>query len=330
MNKRGHVWAISMTRAVEEALAGEPFSVNPIACSQAAQVLRKYKAPVEEHPWSKLSLPVQLSFKIAFVSVCHAFNWDFLQGRMAAELLKQPDQLVARLASLSANEFGGWLRDYPKQERVKATERSKLLRNVGKVIQEKWGGDSGELLACCAGRINGASGFLTLLDEFDAFRVDPLRKKSQVLVHDLLREGAVDFVDKEEVLPAIDYHIMRTYLRTGRVVPRKLSLNPYLAGHPNPRPRLVRKLRESVAKAAELTAFYAKISVPDLNYVEWQIGRAICDAIKPSCTSVDLLGLPRDVSVLLDAECPYAGFCEAHLIQQYSMYQEPRFDKGFY
>ena len=100
-----------MIRAVEESLAREPFSVNPMACSQAAKVLKQYKAPIEEHPWTALPLPTQLSFKIAFVSVCHAFNWDFLQFRMANKLLKEPDELIGKLATLSAKEFSGWLTD---------------------------------------------------------------------------------------------------------------------------------------------------------------------------------------------------------------------------
>lgn len=319
-----------MTRPVEESLAGEPFSVKPMACFQAAQILKRYQAPTEEHPWSGFPLPIQLSFKIAFVSVCHAFNWDFLQGRMADELLKKPEKIIERLAHLSAKEFAGWLKEYPKQERVRAIERTKLLRNVGKVIQEKWDGDAGQILSDCNGQLTGDQGFLALLDEFEAFSADPLRKKSQVLAHDLLREGAIDFIDKEKIAPAIDYHIIRSYLRTGRVVPKDTSLNPYLSGHPNPRPRLVTKLRETVAQAAELTAFYAGISVPDLNYVEWQIGRAICTAKNPSCTHVERGNMPNDVANLVELACPYSSFCEAHLIDEYQMYQEPVFDKGFY
>lgn len=319
-----------MINSVEKSLQGEPFSIDPIACSQAAKVLSLYKAPSEELPWSAFPEAVQLTFKIAFVSVCHSFNWDFLQGRMAEELLVSAEKMASRLSTLSSREFAGWLVEYPKQERVRAQERSKILRNVGQVLLEEWGGDAGGILAQCQGKLVGENGFLDLLDRFDAYSVDPLRKKSQVLAHDLLREGTIDFVDKEKIAPAIDYHIMRSYLRTGRVVPRSPALNPYLGGHPNPRARLVNKLREAVAEAAELTAFYAGISVPDLNYVEWQFGRSICTAEQPSCDHVPKERLPHDVVSLVETKCPYSIFCAARLNENYQMYQEPVFDKGYY
>jgi len=319
-----------MTKSLENSLAGEPFSVDPIACSHSAQILKGYKAPIEEFPWTKLPASSQLAFKIAFVSVCHSFNWDFLQGRMADELLNAPDEIVERLSGLSAKEFASWLVEYPKQERVRASERTKLLRNVGKVILSEWDGDAKQILDRCGNRLTGDGGFLSLLDKFDAYSADPLRKKSQVLAHDLLREGTIDFEDKDKIAPAIDYHIMRSYLRTGRVVPRSPALNPYLGGRPNPRPRLVKKLRETVADAAELTAFYAGISVPDLNYIEWQIGRAVCTADSPSCDQVQLEKLPSDVGRLIEFACPYSSFCAARLIEDYQMYQEPIFDKGYY
>ena len=83
----------------------------------------------------------------------------------------------------------------------------------------------------------------------------------------------------ENIKPAIDYHVMRLYLRTGKVIFEQLK------GLPRPRARLVRLLRSTVAEALRLTANYSKLTIPDVNYIEWQLGRNICINEQPLCAA---------------------------------------------
>jgi hypothetical protein len=316
----------TIDRALEKAV----FRVVPTACFIAAQSLRHYHRPVERHPWSTLPPAQQLAFKLAFISICHEFNWDFLQQRLAEVLLDDPFHLAERLATVDARQVREWLINYPRQERVHAQQRASLLRDVGRVLLARWRGDAANLIIECGGRLVGAGGFFEELDEFAAYRADPQRKKSKVLVHDLIRESILRFVDESEVEPAVDYHLIRIYVRTGRVVSRDAALDPFFEGRPRPRKRLMRLLREAVSDAAKLTALYANIPVPDINYVEWQFARTICRAEGPACEEAPRDQLPHDVAALVETACPYHSFCEKHNRQRNSVLREPEFSKGYY
>jgi hypothetical protein len=317
-------------KTIDRALGKTAFRVVPTACFMAAQHLCQYIRPVESHPWSTLPRSQQLAFKIAFIAICHEFNWDFLQSRLAEVLLDDPVNLAERLATVDSRQVREWLLDYPRQERVQAPKRAALLRDVGRVLLARWHGDAATLIADTGGRLAGNGGFLQELDHFAAYRSDPLHKKSQVLVHDLIRESIMRFDDENVVEPAVDYHLIRIYVRTGRVVPLDPALDPFFEGHPRPRGRLMLLLRETVSEAAKLTAMYAKIPVPDINYVEWQLARVICRVEGPGCEQAPRGDLPHDVAGLVGTTCPYNGFCEKFNRKPDRVLREPQFSKGYY
>ncbi len=206
-----------------------------------------------------------------------------------------------------------------------------MLRAIGTGLSSHFEGDAWALVGRSQDRLDGATGFLAQLDTFEPYRMDPLRKKSSVLIQDLVRERIVHFEDEVSIRPAVDYHIMRLYLRTGRVVPMHSVVVDVLKGKPRPRPRLVRLLREAVAEALQATARYAQLSVADVNYVEWQIGRAICDRRRPACTEPQpQVHIDRDVAALYDTKCPYLGFCHAFRDAEWRKLSEPNFVSRFY
>jgi len=303
------------------------FRVDHVACMQQASLLRTYRRPDESFLWSKYPRPQQLGFKLAFIAVCHQFNWDFLQDRLYENLLESPGPpLVERLLSLTASDLSKWLSEYPKQERVRAKERASLLRDVGKVLKEKFEGDLELLHSKFSSTRFSDQSYQKLLDNFAAYRTDPLRKKTNVLSHDLFKEKIVDFNDPENIEPAIDYHIMRVYLRSGRVIPSDKVIYPFLRGTPNPRGSLVRALRAAVGEAERATALYAGLSIPDMNYIEWQIGRSICLNNDPLCTSPPPTALPADVLTLCEAGCAYNATCLAlRRMPEFLEFEEPEY-----
>jgi hypothetical protein len=319
-------------RRIDELLNKELFRIDSVACMSAAQVIRNYQARVEDVPWGTLPVPTQLTFKLAFVAICHQINWDFLQSRLASNLLVDGGgDLSKRLSMLTAPELHSWLHDYHKPERVRATERAQLIRDVGHKLLAQYEGNPLRLLEAANYRLTGPSGFVAQLDIFDAYREDPLRKKSHVLIQDIAREGTVRFFDEDKVEPAIDYHIMRLYLRTGRVAPIHSEVAEVLKGRPRPRPRLVKLLRQAVGEALALTAFYANLTISATNYVEWQIGRSICTNDAPNCVMRRKnLDIDPDVALLFHSSCPYIEFCVANKDQEWRALREPDFAKSFY
>lgn len=317
-------------KTVDRALQGSGFKVVPSACYEAAQQLKTCHPEVESGPWHDLNCEHSLAFKIAFISVCHQINWDYLQSKLATLLLDDPISIVSTLLSITAKDISELLGDYPKPERIRARERAAYLRDVGKVISREWNDSAANMLTSTQNRCGGPDGFIQKLDAFIAFRSDPLRKKSHVLIHDLVREKIVEFDDPENIEPAIDYHLIRIYLRTGRVIPLERAIVPFLGKQPNPRDRLVKLLREAVSEAATLTAFYAGHSVADLNYIEWQLGRNICDGAEPRCDQSSAQLLPGDLSALHSDYCPYRDFCESYNHDEYGFLSEPLFYKNYY
>ena len=68
-------------------------------------------------------------------------------------------------------------------------------------------------------RLDGADGFYAAMKAVPAFAEDRLEKKARVLAHDVFREQIINFRDPENLRPAVEYHLLRLYLRTGRVYP---------------------------------------------------------------------------------------------------------------
>lgn len=313
-------------------LKRQPFRIDAIACKRSADVIRNYRAEVENLPWMKQTKGVQFGFKLAFVAICHQMNWDFLQTSMAEGLLPvRASDFAKRLSEIKASEIANWLRHYPKQKRVAASQRAEILRDIGRTLIEDYESSPLAVFRRARGHLNGTDGFLKQLDNFDAYRVDPMRKKTNILVQDLVREGILSFVDQENIKPAIDYHIMRLYLRTGRVAPLHDSVAAFLKGRSRPRSRLVLLLREAVGDAVELTAFYSGLSIPAVNFVEWQLGRAVCLREEPSCVAASRASsLAPDVLAIFREPCPYSEFCSAFASKDWRILEEPRFFSTFY
>ncbi len=297
---------------------GNAFHVDDMACMEHANVLKCYVRPSEVFYWSSFPKHIQLAFKVSFISICHQFNWDYMQDTLADNLLKTGKNIVDTLLSVKSKDLENWLKDYPKKERIRAKERAEILRNVGQVFQRRYKGDLELFYKQCNGSILGdedkseRSEFHEIMDQFLGYNKDALRKKTNVLSHDLYKESIIEFADDKNVRPAVDYHIMRTYVRTGRVIPADPVLFKFLEGAPNPRGSLVRQLRKAVSEAEKLIAFYAGLNVADVNYIEWQIGRSICINKKPLCKADDKeFDIADDIYPLCNGTCPFIETCQS-------------------
>ncbi|MDH6260007.1 hypothetical protein [Bradyrhizobium sp. BR13661] len=299
------------------------FAVDELACKVSADVIRSVRCSTRE----TASGEKPLLFLISLAAICHQMNWDFLSRRMQAYFETKSIDGIA-LSSISSRTISELLAGYHRPERIRATERANLLRDVGAVIVARYHNDPANLIAATKGRLYGEGGLLSLLDGFIAFREDPLRKKSNVLIHELVREDVASFDDESDIAPAIDYHIMRLYLRTGRVVPVHAATLSLLQADSYPRPRLVKLLRQAVSDALSLTSFYAAISIPELNTIEWQIGREICDRAQPHCQSVEK-AVPS-TRIEAGQPCPNSVFCRAFHDVAWRSLREPDLRKRFY
>jgi len=323
--------------SLDRDLDGDPFRVDLFRCHDAALALAPYLGAHVIEPWTYLPKLDQFVFKTLFISICHQMNWDVLQSAMAKWLLPAASGRLEEVAGMTARQMSSLLQDYPKQERVRALERSRMLRETADGLANLLadGGPLSSLLE--APVLAGASGFYETIARIPAFTGDPFDKKARVLAHDLHREGIVTFSDPENLKPAVEYHLIRLYLRSGRVVPASDAVRDELLGERRPaRPRLVKLLRGAVDTAMRQTALYSGIDVATLNYVEWQIGRSICvEELGPElapyhCRAPAPAEMPDDVRALAPCRCPFAGFCSSLNEPEYGWFREPQFQKAIY
>jgi hypothetical protein len=315
---------------IDRALSGNPFSIDQFRCRDSANRLRNFQPRHRVERWSALPPLSQFVFKSLFISICHQFNWDFMQNAMAMWLLPDPERRLDQVAATRSSELARLLSTYPKQERIHSHQRAKMLRRTAQELNALL--KSGQLDALIAEpRLEGADGFYELMRSVSAFAEDELEKKVRVLAHDLFREGILEFKDPVNLRPAIEYHILRLYVRSGRVYPTDESVREQLL---NPgtesRTRLVKLMRRTVEEAMNLTAFYATLDVATLNYIEWQIGRGICTPEFPRCTHLQLDNLPDEIIELSPCRCAFSDFCRAYTEPQYGWYHEPHFQRVIY
>ncbi len=319
---------------IDDYLKENPFEVNELVCSLCAQALNFDTLNTNEQQFHKRpDIREYLLFKIAAIAICHQINWDFLHKALSDRLLCLDFKKMAdKLANISAPEIQMWLKGYNRPERIKSSERADLLRDIGRKIRDKWHSDATELLSASKNKIAGEQGFAKQLDFFRAYREDPLRKKTNILIHDLVRFRIIIFNDNEAIEPAVDYHIIRLSLRTGKVFPKYKKVFEYLKEPRHPRARFMNLLRQRVSDALVLTSRFSTATIPDVNNFEWQVGRTICLTNEPICVKSSLEN--RAVTSTSKKQyklCPYENFCWAlKSDRNWLILKEPGYEKPFY
>lgn len=155
--------------------------------------------------------------EVLAASVCHSTNWDRLRDvirRAAAD----PERFsAARLAALDVGafreEFGA---GFAPAESLFA--RHRVFTETASLLAARRVFDVASLVERQV-RLNGQAGLYDRLGAIPAFARDPEAKKARILVQELCRTRLIAPADPEHVRPAIEYHLIRLYLRTQRVTP---------------------------------------------------------------------------------------------------------------
>lgn len=316
---------------LDSALAGDPFIIDETQCFLLADWLRAFAPADERQRWSDLPRDAQLCFKIFFVAICHQINWDFLQDRLFDFFATSEVEAMLETAENATPAYiERILLGYHRPERIRASERAKYLRQTASAIREKFDSDVARVVQ--AGTVFGNSGLMGQLDKIPAFAEDSLKKKSSALAQELARERIADFSDSADIPPAIDYHLIRLYLRTGRVVATSDAVFNSLRTGVTHRPRLLKLLRSATSRALLSTAQHANLAVHELNYLEWQLGRTRCERERINCTGVWPDELTDSSVKRLDEKCPLRHNCHAFNMPEWQELIEPalQFGKAYY
>lgn len=310
------------------------WKVDRIHCHLLGQGFAGLCLEPKLHPL-RLSQPWQIWTELLTVSICHQANWDKLHGTVMELAATEPSQIdPRRLAQISASEFRRMFGDAYDTDRIRTAERVRLLRTTADAVETDANGPIFDWLALGSIRLAGGSGLYDRLQQIEAFRGDPLQKKSRILVHDLLQYELISVLDPENIAPAIDYHLIRLYVRTGRVFPIRIELLDRLTGEGTPRVEFHTDLRAAVEEAMTYSAASAGIRIDQLNQIEWQIARSFCTRRNPRCNGPFLPEKPIDLELECLADrvhgCPVRCDCRGATDKELRSIVDPRSASPYY
>lgn len=294
--------------------------------------MRSATLPVEVHPIGH-SRALQVWSEIVFISICHQANWDRLYSRVLAIAERDPEWLSpAHLVDLQSSAFREAFGPAFDEERLRVSERTAILRDLGRNALE-WPNRVTWLNGPVT--LSGDTGLYRWLERFRCYSEDPLVKKSSVLIHQLLRYSLITVTDPEAIGPAIDYHLIRLYVRTGRVLPMQSDLLARLQEWRTARVEFVNGLRESVKEAMYYTALGAGLRIDQLNTLEWQIARSYCVRERARCNESALPDKPvsetvRMLSQLAGGGCPLSINCRGARDELLRSIKDPKSARSYY
>ena len=200
--------------------------------------------PLEKIRFDKWDRSKLILAEIICAGICHQMNWDFLRDAIYKKTASNPEWLEScSLQSIEDGDVFNLLREYGKEERIRASERAAIIREIG-----RWASNFNPIESVF---LNST---YTLLPEetiksnllqCSAFSKDPEEKKLQLLLQKLSDYPLLSQLS-DYCHPAIDYHLIRMYFRRGLIFGRTKYAKEYLE---NPLPE---RKEETVAAVRHL------------------------------------------------------------------------------
>lgn len=290
--------------------------------------------PIKPHPLAA-SREWQIWTELVTVTICHQANWDKLQSRVIEIAQTAPTLLTpAAVSEMTNTSFRRLFGPVYDSERLRSAERTKLLVSLGRSIASVLDEPVFPWLGLLPIALAGPGGLYEWLAGIDAFSQDPLRKKSRILVHDLLQHGLIEVADEKNIAPAIDYHLIRLYVRTGRVLPIRGELLDRLTDEGTQRVEFHTDLRAAVEEAMIYTASGAGLRIDEVNNIEWQVARSFCLRKDPRCDGFAIREKPVDAFVemlgQLVSGCPLRRDCRGANDSDLRSIVDPRSSRSYY
>ena len=260
-------------------------------------------------------------------AICHQMNWDFLRQVVLEKTEEQINWITPEaLSAVSEDIICGLLAGYNKPERIRAGERASILRSVGD-LAKKHGSFKNLFLDNSLSLLPEAQIRGNLL-ECCAFAQDPEEKKLQLLLQKLSNytqlAGLASYCK-----PAVDYHLIRCFLRRGLIYPTtKLGKEFVFSPEIQRQESTMGALRQLCATLVKDISNYTGLSINSINQIEWQIGRSICKEGAPDC---DLKGEDANWVLSNYDKCPFYNTCCAiNYNQRLLSIEEPTYTGSSY
>lgn len=245
------------------------------------------------------------------VAICHNMNWKYLCSIVMYRIWKWSAKLdIDRILNMPIEQMESFFIDYPKKQKVEAKRRTEMLQDIAIACRE-----DKDLFAKIgqSKTIAGPNGLLKLFNRLPVYKEDPLHKKSNFLAQVLVDEKLIKVDDPENIEPLVDYHIMRLYLRTGRIeilnedITEKIKKKEQL-----PIEQIV-QIRTEISEQIKRFCIKYHKTARQLNIIDWFIARNYCRQEKVNCK-----------------ECPLKANCDSRELPLEEMLIEAVDNHGYY
>lgn len=264
--------------------------------------------PPRNIPFLELGLENAVGCEIICASICHQINWDFLREAVYEMTQKDISWIAPKeLSRISVDKVKQLLGKYDKPERIREKERCALLRSIGSTLM-KINYTYLDIFFSDDFCVRNEKEISTVINSIKAFSGDPEGKKLQLLLQNLSEYEQLSRVSKY-CKPAIDYHIIREFLRRGLVVPINQQAYEFIF---NPeierKERTVAGLRKVCSDFFYTLQWITSCNITTLNTIEWWIGRSVCLKEVPDC---ELKGSASQWLKPFFNKCPFYESCYA-------------------
>lgn len=238
--------------------------------------------PADHISYCDLALCQTITCEIICAAICHQMNWDYLREAVYDKTLLSNEWLKpSYLATIAVEEVEQLFSGYHKKERIRKEERTAILHEVGTWllsfpnVESIFLSQNGELLEYQI--------ILHNLGLCKPFAIDPEGKKLQLLLQKLSVYSQFSGL-KQHYKPAIDYHLIRTYVRRGLLFARTRHAVNYLWNEEVKRKdNTVAAIRQLCSEIMINTCRFTSLDISTVNQIEWHIGRSVCVQDNPDC-----------------------------------------------
>lgn len=304
-----------------------PWQVRSLRCFELGRQLGAVKPAASD--LHELSDGPGDAFLVELFSAasCHRTNWDRLRAHLVTRARKRqigPDMFARMDGDTFVRDFGAAYTDDST-----LAERHAMLAEVSEALDAAQ--PLGQLfLSFCKDPEQVTAGAVyEAVHTLDTFHADPQEKKARIFVQQLVRTGLLTNVSDDEIRPAVEYHIVRLYLRTGRVAHVKGYRQS--DGGRATSVTTIAALRSAVEQAMRITAEGAGIRLLDLNDIEWQLARSFCERDKPRCFGPPSPQKPVSsrVAQLADGKCVFSDLCDGPRSEVFLGMIEPQLSERY-
>lgn len=277
--------------------------------------------PKEKVSFCTFPFHIAIICEIICAAICHQINWDFLRSTVYNKTMLSDKWLSTHhLSNISESEVNIMLSGYDKPERIRANERAKILRDLGRWLGEYDAPD--RIFMSSEGMVLKEQVVRRNLLKCMAFAGDPEEKKMQLLMQKLSVFDKLNGL-RAYCQPAIDYHLVRVYLRRGLLIAKNKYAMDFLTNFEIERKEsTMAAVRQLCSCILSEISGYTHLDMMSVNQIEWHIGRSVCAQDKPDCflLSSSAQWLKERFSV-----CPFFKTCLARYNNRLLNLREPTY-----